>query len=102
MSRKLRKRNKFQFICALAGKWNGTNGGGGGYNSKCYSKYISNDEGHDLIQNLDKKKRNDFTELEQKKPASFTLNYHKDEMDSITEPEALKLVAEWKSESTKK
>ena len=36
--------NKLKFICAMAGRWNGTNGSGWSFNSENYSKYISEDE----------------------------------------------------------
>lgn len=49
-----------------------------------------------MIQSFDKKKLDEFTEVEQIKLASFTLNYNKHEMDHVNEQEALKLVNEWK------
>ena len=47
---------------------------------------------------FDKSKLNVFTESELIKLASFVLNYHKDEMDDVTEKEAQQLVNEWKCE----
>ena len=89
---------KLKFVCAMAGRWNGTNGSGWNFNSKRYSAYISDEEIYDLIQNYDKKSINLFSDVEQVKLASFVLNYHRDEMDHANEQEAMKLVEEWKRE----
>lgn len=89
--------NKLKFICAMAGRWNGTNGSGWSFNSENYSKYISEDEVYNLIQGFDKSRLNEFTEIEQIKLASFVLNYHKREMEHVNEQEALELVNEWKT-----
>ena len=80
----------------MAGKWNGTNGSGWSFNSKDYSDYISDEEIFDIVQSTDKKTLNEFTETEQIRLASFVLNYSKEDMDYVTEQEALKLVNEWK------
>lgn len=92
--------NKLKFICAMAGKWNGTNGSGWSFYPKRYSEYISQDEGYNMIQSFDKNKLDEFTDIEQIKLASFALNYEKTEMDYVNEQEALKLVNEWKTEKT--
>lgn len=89
--------NKLKFICAMASKWNGTNGSGWSFYSKNYSEYVSQDEIYDMIQSFDKNKLDEFTEVEQIKLASFTLNYNKHEMNHVNEQEALKLVNEWKT-----
>ena len=89
---------KFKYICAMAGRWNGTNGSGWSFNSKRYSSYITDEEVYDLIQNYDKKSINLFSDVEQVNLASFVLNYHKDEMDHANEQEAWKLVEKWKKE----
>lgn len=89
--------NKLKFICAMAGKWNGTNGSGWSFYSKNYSEYVSQDEVYDMIQSFDKNKLDEFTEVEQIKLASFILNYNKHEMDHVNEQEALKLVNEWRT-----
>lgn len=91
------KVNKLKFICAMAGRWNGTNGSGWSFNSENYSKYISQDEVYNLIQEFDKSMLNEFTEIEQIKLATFALNYHKCETAHSNEQEALKLVNEWKT-----
>lgn len=88
--------NKLKFICALASRWDSTNGSGWGFCSKDYSKYISQDEVYNMIQNFDKNKLDEFTEIEQIKLASFALNYHRHELSHVSEEEALKLVNEWK------
>lgn len=85
--------NKLKFICALAGRWDGTNGSSWGF---C-SKYISQDEAYNMIQSFDKNKLDEFTEIEQIKLASFALNYHRHELNHVSEEEALKLVNEWKT-----
>lgn len=89
--------NKLKFICAMASRWDGTNGSGWSFNSKNYSEYISKDEAYDMIQSFDKNKLDEFTEIEQIKLATFALNYNKTEMDHVNEQEALKLVNEWKT-----
>ena len=92
------KTNKLRFLCALAGKWSGTKGNGWSFNPKNYSDYFSQEEAYDEIMSFDKSKLNVFTESELIKLASFVLNYHKDEMDDVTEKEAQQLVNEWKCE----
>lgn len=89
--------NKLKFICARAGRWNSTIGSGWSFDSKNYSQYISEEEIHNIIQNFDKNKLDEFTEIEQIKLASFALNYNKYEMDHVNEQEALRLVNEWKT-----
>lgn len=93
--------NKLKFICALANRWNGSDGSGWSFSSRDYSKYISKDEVYNLIQNFDKSKLDGLTEIEQIKLASFALNYNQHEMDHINEREALKLVNEWKTAKEK-
>lgn len=88
--------NKCKFICAMADRWNGIDGSGWNFNSKNYSEYITDDEVYNLIQEFDKNKLYEFTEIEQIKLASFVLNYHKDEMNYANEQEALQLLKEWK------
>lgn len=88
--------NKLKFICAMAGKWSGTNGGGWSFYPESYSNYISQDEVYYLIQSLDKDKLKAFTEIELVKLASFLLNYHNDEKDYVNEKDAMRLVNEWK------
>lgn len=89
--------NKLKFICTLAGRWDGTNGSSWDFCSKDYSKYISQDEAYNMIQSFDKNKLDEFTEIEQIKLASFALNYHRHELNHVSEEEALKLVNEWKT-----
>lgn len=89
--------NKLKFICAMAGRWNGTNGSGWSFYSKNYSEYISKDEAYNLIQEFDKNRLDEFAEIEQIKLASFVLNYHKNEMEHVNEQEALELVNQWKT-----
>ena len=88
--------NKLKFICAMAGRWNGTNGSGWSFYPKYYSEYISQDEVYNLIQEFDKNRIDEFSKVEQIKLASFALNYHKNEIDHVNEQEALELVNEWK------
>lgn len=89
--------NKLKFICTMADRWYGINGNGWSFRSKNYSKYISQDEVYNMIQNFDKNKLDEFTEIEQIKLASFALNYHRHELSHVSEEEALKLVNEWKT-----
>lgn len=88
--------NKIRFVCALAGRWNGTNGCGWSFNSKSYSEYISDEEIFNLIQDYDKSKMEVFSSEEQIKMASFVLNYGKSEMFHVNEQEAMNLIKEWK------
>ncbi|MBQ5953796.1 MAG: AAA family ATPase [Lachnospiraceae bacterium] len=89
---------KLKFVCAMASRWNGTNGSGWSFYSSNYSDYLSDEEIYELIQKYDKKKMNEFSDLDQVKLASFILNYQKDEMDHSNEKEAMKLVEEWNHE----
>ena len=50
-----------------------------------------------MIQSFDKNKLDEFTEIEQIKLASFAWNYHRHELNHVSEEEALKLVNEWKT-----
>ena len=91
---------KLRYICAMAGRWNGSNGSGWSFYSKNYSSYVSDEEIYNLIQDYDKKSLDSFSYIEQIKLASFVLNYHKDEMDYANEQDAMKLVEEWKHNSS--
>ena len=82
----------------MAGRWNGTKGSGWSFNAKDYSEYITNDEVYNLIQEFDKNKLHEFTEIEQIKLASFVLNYNKHEGGYANEQEALQLLNKWKIE----
>lgn len=88
--------NKLKFLCALAGKWNGTNGSGWSFSKKNYASYISPEEVLKLIQGFDKSKLDIFTEDEQIKLASFVLNYGKPDMEYVNEQKALIQVNLWK------
>lgn len=92
--------NKLRFICTTASKWRGTNGSGWSFYPEYYSNYISKDEVYSLIQSLDKEKLEAFTEIELIKLASFSLDYHNDDMDYVNEKDAIKLVNEWKEKIT--
>lgn len=87
---------KLKFVCAIAGRWHGTNGSGWSFHPKQYSPYLSDEEIYGLIQQFDKKRINAFSTTEQLKLASFVLNYGKDEMDYVNEQEAMELVEKWK------
>ena len=93
--------NKLKFVCTLASEWTSTNGHGWTFSLDYYSEYISQDEVYNTIQNLDKNKLNRFTEIELVKLASFTLNYHRDELDHVDEKKAKELVNEWLIGDTK-
>lgn len=73
--------NKLKFICAMATKWNSTNGSGWSFYPQNYSEYISQDEVYNMIQGFDKSKLGQFTDIEQIKLASFVLNYNKNKRD---------------------
>ena len=90
---------KLKYLCAMANHWNGSNGSGWSFPPKNYSSYVSAEEIYTLIQRYNKKKLDAFSDIEQIKLASFVLNYRKDETDHVNEQEAMKLVAEWKSDS---
>ena len=87
---------KLKYICAMASRWNGSNGSGWNFHSKHYSSYISDEEVYNLIQKYDKKKLDEFSDIEQIKLASFVLNYPRGEMDHVNEQKARELVEEWK------
>ena len=86
---------KLRFICALAGKWTGTNGCGWSFNSKDYSEYISDEEIYNLIQRYDKQRLQEFAFLDQVKLASFVLNYKKEEVYYANEQKAKELIEDW-------
>ena len=88
--------NKIRFVCMLADKWNETNGCSWSFNPKTYSKYISDEEIFNLIQDYDKSMLEIFSREEQIKMASFVLRYGKNEMFDVHEQEAMKLIEEWK------
>ena len=88
--------NKIRFVCMLADKWNETNGCSWSFNPKTYSKYISDEEIFNLIQDYDKSMLEIFSREEQIKMASFVLRYGKNEMFDVHEQEAIKLIEEWK------
>ena len=87
--------SKLRFVCAMAGRWNGTYGGGWSFSSKYYSSYVTDEEIYNIIIKYDKKELNRFSPEEQIKLASFVLNYKKDEMYHATEKKAAELVEEW-------
>ena len=89
--------NKLKFICAMATKWNSTNGSGWSFYPQNYSEYISQDEVYNMIQGFDKSKLGQFTDIEQIKLASFVLNYNKNKRDRVDEQEVLNLISEWKT-----
>ena len=89
--------NKIRFVCMLADKWNETNGCSWSFNPKTYSKYISDEEIFNLIQDYDKSMLEIFSREEQIKMASFVLRYGKNEMFDVHEQEAMKLIEQWKN-----
>ena len=93
--------NKLRFLCAVAGRWNGTNGSGWSFYSKDYEEYVSSEEAYSLIQGFDKNKLEEFTKIEQIKLASFALNINKREYEMVNEQSAEKLLHEWEDEKAK-
>lgn len=89
--------NKIRFVCMFADKWNETNGCSWSFNPKTYSKYISDEEIFNLIQDYDKSILEIFSREEQIKMASFVLRYGKNEMFDVHEQEAMKLIEQWKN-----
>lgn len=89
--------NKIRFVCMFADKWNETNGCSWSFNPKTYSKYISDEEIFNLIQDYDKSMLEIFSREEQIKMASFVLRYGKNEMFDVHEQEAMKLIEQWKN-----
>lgn len=87
--------NKLKFIFIMGDNVN--NGDHWGFYAKKYVSSIPRKEIYDTIRNFDKKNLDKFTEIEQIKLASFVLNYHKHELNHVSEEEALKLVNEWKT-----
>ncbi len=88
--------NKLRFVCGAAGRWTGTNGTGWTFYSQNYSEYLSDEEIYNLVQSFDKNRIDEFNVQEQIKLASFVLNYKKNEVDHVTEGEAIKLIKTWK------
>lgn len=89
--------NKIRFVYMFADKWNETNGCSWSFNPKTYSKYISDEEIFNLIQDYDKSMLEIFSREEQIKMASFVLRYGKNEMFDVHEQEAMKLIEQWKN-----
>lgn len=94
------KLNKLRFICATASRWDGTDGGGWRFYFEQYSEHIKQDEAYNMIINLDKRKLNEFTNVEQIKLASFVLSYTKPADKHINEEDALKLLNKWKKKKS--
>ena len=88
--------NKLRFVCAVAGKWNGSDGNGWAFYPQYYSKYLSDESIADLIEKKEANIVKSFTDEEQIKLASFVLNRQKSHADYVTEREAKKLVNDWK------
>ncbi len=89
---------KLKFLCLLAGRWTGSNSKGWSFNPEDYSDYFSNEEIIKLIEDYDKNKLDEFSELEQIKLASFVLNFGQS-MSHVTENEAKDLIQKWKSDT---
>lgn len=89
--------NKLKFVCKMAGGWRGTGGVGWSFNPKNYSKYISDEEIKQAIDEFDKLEMEScFSELELIKLASFYLNYTEDNGgDNVNEQRARVLVKKW-------
>lgn len=90
--------NKLKFTCSMATGWLSNGESGWKFESEEYEKYISRDEVYNIIQNFDKSRLNEFTEIEQIKLASFVGNYERAPIDHINEKEAQEIVKKWKEE----
>lgn len=87
--------NSLRFICATAGEWSGTNGGGWWFKQENYSELISPQLVYDYIKELDKNQMTMFSRTELMKLASFYLSYNRDKMYRADKHVASKLVDEW-------
>ena len=88
--------HKLKYICTFARRWEGSNERGWFFYPERYTLQISDEEIYNLIQNYDKKKINELTDIDQIKLASFVLNYQEGNVHHVNEQEAKKLVEEWK------
>lgn len=86
-----------RFICTMAVKCTGNLGNRWDFSAYDYKKYISSEEIYNIINNIEKNKLNELTELERLKVATFFLNYTKDKNDRLAdEKEARELLFKWK------
>ena len=85
-----------RFICTMAVKCTGNLGNRWDFSAYDYEKYISSEEIYNIINNIEKNKLNELTELERLKVATFFLNYTKNKNDrSADEKEARELLIKW-------
>lgn len=86
-----------RFICTMAVKCTGNLGNRWDFSAYDYKKYISSEEIYNIINNIEKNKLNELTELERLKVATFFLNYTKDKNNRLAdEKEARELLFKWK------
>lgn len=85
-----------RFICTMAVKCTGNLGNRWDFSAYDYEKYISSEEIYNIINNIEKNKLNELTELERLKLATFFLNYTKDKNDRLAdEKEAREFLIKW-------
>ena len=83
----------------MAAAWYGSDGQGWTFSKRNYEDYVDENELYEIIQKYDKGKMfREFTELEILKLAFFVLNNGMNEMDHVSESEAMDLVKEWKNQ----
>lgn len=87
--------NMLKFICALATRWNSTNGRRWGFEDSEYEEYISKDEVYDEIKKLTKSDLSEFTDVEKIKLATFVLNYQRNDIYPANEDKAQEIVEQW-------
>lgn len=87
--------NVLKFICAIASRWNGTDGCGWDFNLDNYSSFITKEKIFNIIQEFNKTELCKFSKINQIKLASFVLNYDKNDWDRVNEVDAQKLVDKW-------
>ena len=87
--------NVLKFICAIASRWNGTDGCGWDFNLDNYSSLITKEKIFNIIQEFNKTELCKFSKINQIKLASFVLNYDKNDWDRVNEVDAQKLVDKW-------
>lgn len=85
-------------ICAIAERWNGTNGGGWALPESNYSEYLSKCEVNDLIHNFATTHISSFDEIELLKLDSFMLEQNKEKGELDNEADAQIIVDKWKND----
>lgn len=93
------KQFMLQFVCNLAHRWYGNGEGGWEFYNERYTKFVSDNEIYNTIQDWGKENLEKFDEEEQIKLATFVLRFDSQDNNNISESEAIKLLDQWNNDS---